>query len=49
MNKFITFEYLTTKRIAILLFVVIISSQCTSPENKTEENADYKQELSSTL
>ena len=49
MNKFITFAYLTTKRIAILLFVVIIFSQCTSPENKTEENTDYKQELSSTL
>ena len=49
MNKFITFAYLTTKWIAILLFVVIIFSQCTSPENKTEENADYKQELSSTL
>ena len=49
MNKFITFAYLTTKWIAIFLFVVIIFSQCTSPENKTEENADYKQELSSTL
>ncbi len=49
MNKFITFVHLITKRLIALFVIISIFSQCTSPENKTEENTDYKQELSSNL
>ncbi|NLA62146.1 MAG: hybrid sensor histidine kinase/response regulator, partial [Bacteroidales bacterium] len=49
MNKFITFTHLTTKRLILLFAVITVLSQCTSLENGTDVNTDYKKELSSSL
>ena len=49
MNKFITFTHPITDRFILLFTVITALSQCTSSENRTDINTDYKQELSSTL